>query len=141
SVTAPIAPPGPAAKPAPPNASANTSGQVLSGPAVPVDLVQLWANVIELVGQASRFTKAYLLEAHPISFAKNTLTIGIDPEFADHLGLLDNPKNRSLIQTKLLELGFPEVQVKFIKAEAPADWVRPVPAAAMQTTGGAVTAP
>ena len=33
---------------------------------------------------------------------------------------MDNAKNRTLIQTKLNELGFSDAQVKFIKAEAPA---------------------
>jgi hypothetical protein len=47
------------------------------------------------------------------------LTIGFDPEFADHLPLVDNSKNHALIQTKLAELGHPHAQVKFIKAEAP----------------------
>ena len=77
------------------------------------------------VGRASPFARSYLLEAHPVSFSKNVLTIGFDPEFADHLGLVDNAKNRTLVQTKLSELGFAEAQVKFVKAEAPANLARP----------------
>jgi hypothetical protein len=48
------------------------------------------------------------------------LTIGFDPEFADHLQLVDNSKNHTLVQTKLAELGHPHTHVKFIKAEGPA---------------------
>ena len=36
------------------------------------------------------------------------LTIGFDPEFEDHLGLVDNARNHTLLQTKLAELGHAE---------------------------------
>jgi DNA polymerase-3 subunit gamma/tau len=84
------------------------------------DLEPLWAGLLEAVGRASPFTRSYLLEAHPVSFAKNVLTIGFDPEFADHLGLVDHAKTHTLLQTKLGELGHPQAQIKFIKADAPA---------------------
>ncbi len=83
------------------------------------DLALLWAQLLEAVGRASPFTRSYLLEAHPVSFERNVLVIGFDPEFADHLGLVDNSKNHSLLQTKLAEFGHPGAMVKFIKAEAP----------------------
>ena len=73
------------------------------------------------MGRASPFTRSYLLEAHPVSFAKNMLIIGFDPEFEDHLGLVDNARNHTLLQTKLAELGHANAQIKFIKAERPAD--------------------
>jgi hypothetical protein len=76
-------------------------------------------------GRASPFTRSYLLEAHPVSFVKNLFTIGFDPEFADHIGLVDNSRNHTLLQTKLSELGRPNAQFRFIQAEAPAN--RPVP--------------
>ncbi len=85
------------------------------------DLAELWARLLEAVGRASPFTRTYLLEAHPVSFQKNVFTIGFDPEFEDHLGLVDNARNHTLLQTKLLELGHPNAQIKFIKAEAPAE--------------------
>jgi hypothetical protein len=47
--------------------------------------------------------------------------------------LIDNPRNHTLLQTKLAEIGHPSAQIKFIKAELPADRVRvisPSPAAA-----------
>ena len=58
----------------------------------------------------------------PIRFrsAKGVLTIGFDPEFEDHLGLVDNARNHTLLQTKLAELGHANAQIKFVKAEAPA---------------------
>jgi DNA polymerase III subunit gamma/tau len=103
--------------------SASTS--TLPGAVDEGDLEPLWHKVVEAVGRASPFTRSYLLEAHPISFGKNLFTIGFDPEFAEHLDLVDNPKSRTLIQTKLGEFGFPNAQVKFVKAELPAS--EPVP--------------
>jgi len=76
--------------------------------------------LVEAVGRASPFTRTYLLEAHPVSFQKNVFIIGFDPEFEDHLGLVDNARNHTLLQTKLAELGHPNAQFKFIKADAPA---------------------
>jgi hypothetical protein len=91
------------------------------------NLDQLWSQIVDAVGRASPFTRSYLLEAHPVSFTRNLLTIGFDPEFADHLELVDNAKNRTLIQTKLKELGYAETMVKFIKAEAPRGPGTPAP--------------
>ena len=91
------------------------------------DLEALWAKVLESVGRASPFARSYLLEAHPVSFAKQLFTIGFDPEFEDHIALVDNERNHALLRTKLTELGHPNTQFKFIKAEAPAD--RPSPPA------------
>ncbi len=90
------------------------------------DLEQLWARLIDAVGRASPFTKSYLLEAHPVSHAKNIFTIGFDSEFEDHLNLVDNAKNHTLIQTKLHELGCGHVQIKFVKADQPVGRVKPV---------------
>ena len=83
------------------------------------DLAELWVRLLEAVGRASPFTRTYLLEAHPVSFQKNLLIIGFDPEFEDHIGLVDNARNHTLLQTKLLELGRPNAQIKFIKSAAP----------------------
>ena len=60
------------------------------------------------------------MDANPVSFDKNLLTIGFDPEFADHLGLVDNARNHTLLQTKLAELGHANAQIKFVKVEASA---------------------
>jgi DNA polymerase-3 subunit gamma/tau len=92
-------------------------------------LAALWAQIVESVGRASPFAKTYLVEAHPVAFVKNVFTIGFDPEFSDHLGLVDTARNHALLQTKFGELGHPGVQVKFIKAEAPPGWRTAAPAA------------
>lgn len=89
-------------------------------------LEALWRDLLEAVGRASNFTRSYLLEAHPVSLAKNVFTIGFDPEFADKIDLVNNAKNNDLLRTKLKELGHPDVQLKFIRAERPAG---PPPAA------------
>jgi DNA polymerase-3 subunit gamma/tau len=85
----------------------------------PEDLAELWVRLLEAVGRASPFTRTYLLEAHPVSFQKDVFTIGFDPEFEDHIGLVDNARNHTLLQNKLLELSYPKAQIKFIKAPAP----------------------
>ena len=84
------------------------------------DLAALWARLLEAVGRSSPFTRTYLLGAHPVSFQKNVFTIGFDPESEDHLGLVDNARNHTLLQTKLAELGQANAQIKFIKANATA---------------------
>ena len=61
------------------------------------------------------------MDANPVSFEKNVLVIGFDPEFEDHLGLVDNARNHTLLQTKLAELGHANCQIKFVKAEASAN--------------------
>jgi DNA polymerase-3 subunit gamma/tau len=89
-------------------------------PSVPADLAGLWAKLVEAVGRVSPFTRSYLVDANPVSFEKNILTVGFDPEFEDHLGLVDNARNHTLLQTKLAELGHANAQIKFVKTEASA---------------------
>jgi hypothetical protein len=91
------------------------------------DLQALWGRLIEAVGRVSPFTRSYLLEAHPVSFVRHVLVIGFDPQFEDHMGLVDNPRNHTMLQTKLAELGYPNAQIKIIKAEAPAGYRTPAP--------------
>ncbi|HEV2437284.1 MAG TPA: DNA polymerase III subunit gamma/tau [Verrucomicrobiae bacterium] len=105
---------------------------VVGAPSVPAeaapvsaDLAGLWAKLIEAVGRASPFTRSYLVDANPVSFEKNILTIGFDPEFEDHLGLVDNARNHTLLQTKLAELGHANAQFKFVKVET--STVRAIP--------------
>jgi DNA polymerase-3 subunit gamma/tau len=105
------------------NAPVPTASEMQEQPlaAAPADdglLGPMWNNLLEAVGRASPFTKSYLLEAHPVSFKNNVLVIGFAPEFQDHIGLVDNPRNHALLQTKLSELGHPNSQIKFIKTEA-----------------------
>ncbi len=103
-----------------------TPASLTSDTPVPSEnLEALWTQLVEAAGRASPFVRTYLLEAHPVSFEKGVFTIGFDPEFADHLGLVDNPRNHTLLQTKLAELGHANTQVKFVQAEAPADRVAP----------------
>ena len=109
-------------------------------PAASGDLETLWARLVEAVGRASPFVRSYLLEAHPVSFAKNILTIGFAPEFEDHIALVDNARNHTLLQTKLGELGHPNAQFKFVKAEPPAHRVpavveTPAPRSSRSRTG------
>ncbi len=119
---APIPAPGPLAEAAP----------------VSADLAGLWTRLVEAVGRASPFTRSYLVDANPVSFEKNILTIGFDPEFVDHLGLVDNARNHMLLQTKLAELGHANAQIKFVKTEASAVRApQPSPTAPKRNEGGA----
>ncbi len=119
SSTAPKAAPTPT--PVAPAAAASSETHSTPAPATS-NLDELWARLLESVGRASPFTRSYLLEAHPVSFVKNVFTIGFGQEFEEHLGLVDNSKNHALLQTKLSELGHPNAQIKFIKAEPSAEW-------------------
>jgi DNA polymerase-3 subunit gamma/tau len=121
-VAAPLAEP---ANPAVPPAPAPPANQATASP----HLDQLWHSLLEAVGRVSPFTRSYFLEAHPVSFSNQLLTIGFDPQFADHLELVDNPKNRALLQTKLKELGHHDAQVKLVKADKPTLAVSPAPQA------------
>jgi DNA polymerase-3 subunit gamma/tau len=109
------------AKPAAPVSSPEvTTAPVAAG--TTGGLVALWTQLIDAVGRVSPFTRGYLNYAHPVSFEKNVFVIGFDPEYEDHLGLVDTARNHTLIQTKLSELGHANTQIKFIKSDAPADW-------------------
>jgi len=112
----------------------------IAAPASDGLLETLWSNLLAAVGRASPFTKSYLLEAHPVTFKNNLLVIGFDPEFQDHIGLVDNSRNHALLQTKLSELGHTNSQVKFIKAEAPIGRQKPAPTEAPAPTDESVVA-
>ncbi|MGN6642377.1 MAG: DNA polymerase III subunit gamma/tau, partial [Verrucomicrobiota bacterium] len=125
-VAKPARPEAPAAPVTPPSSSdvsALAETPAAAAGATESNLEDLWARLVESVGRASPFTRSYLLEAHPVSFSKNLFTIGFAPEFEEHIGLVDNARNHTLLQTKLSELGHRNCQFKFIKAEPPADRV------------------
>jgi DNA polymerase-3 subunit gamma/tau len=122
-----------------PVTSVASAARAATGPAAPVDvsaatdpatvqtisaasseLETLWAQLLQGVARASKFTHSYLLQAHPVSFARGLFTVGFDPEFADQLSLVDNSRNHELLRTKLAELGHANCQFKFIQAEATA---------------------
>jgi DNA polymerase III subunit gamma/tau len=93
------------------------------------NLNQLWTKLLEAIGRVSQFTRSYFLEAHPVSFENGILTIGFDPEFSDHISLVDNTKTRTLLLTKLSELGNPNAKVRFVVDEATDKEKRTDPAA------------
>jgi len=123
----------PALAPAPVTAAAGQSGA----------LADLWPRLIDAVGRASPFARTYLIEAFPVSLENKVLTIGFDPEFKDHVALVDNAKNHTLISTKLHELGHPGATVKFVVQEAPehAPAAAPAPAPGPAPSAPAPVAP
>src|SRR5207248_1682545 len=92
-----------------------------------LELEGLWNRLLESVSRASPFIRSYLVNARILSFQKNVFTIGFDSEFEDQMGLVDNPRNHGLLQTKLAELGHAHAQIKFIKSDAPAPRPGPAP--------------
>jgi diguanylate cyclase (GGDEF)-like protein len=76
-------------------------------------LNEIWTNVVEAIGKVSPFVRTYLLEAVPISFESEIFRIGFSEEFEDHLGLVDNERNKNLIKIKLEELGYRVSEIKF----------------------------
>lgn len=96
---------------------------------VPDDLGTLWSKVVAAVGRTSPFVRSYLAQAHPRSLDKSLLTIAFAADQADQLDLVDNAKNRAVIQTTLKELGAGDLQVKFVKL-APETGPRATPAPA-----------
>jgi DNA polymerase-3 subunit gamma/tau len=144
---APSASPAPAPKHTPtvhPAPAAASPAALMETPVAAGNLEELWTKLVESAGRASPFVKSYLIEAHPVSFERNIFIIGFDPEFGHHVGLVDNARNNTLLQTKLTELGHPNSQIKFIEAEAPEGRVRvaptapaPQPAAAPATAASA----
>ena len=129
------------AAPTPPAPKVTAPPTAHSAAATAGNLPELWSRLVEAVGSVSTFTRSYLLNAHPVSFEKNVLTIGFDPEFEDYLGLVDNSRNHAMLTTKLAELGHHNAMVKFIKAEAPAGWARPVASAPASAPATATTKP
>ena len=146
--SAPVRPPAPAAV-AEPALRANPSASALRADSHATfsdgggnELEQVWSRLLEAVGRASPFARSYFNEAHPVSLAKTLLTIGFDPEFAEHIALVDNAKNHTLLQTKLSELGYPNMQVKFVQAPAPPNRpAEPKPASAPAPAAASVPAP
>ena len=114
--------PSPAPKPVVATTVAPAALQEVSAPSGEPDLSALWVAILDAVGRASPFTRGYLIEAHPVSLVKNVFTIGFDPEFADHIDLVNNAKTNGVLQAKLTEFGHPQTQIKFIKAETPTGW-------------------
>jgi len=123
--------------------ASGSEAAALAGPPAPAaaDLDALWSRLVEAVGRASPFIKSYLLKARPVSLAQNVLTIGFDPEFADQLELADHARHRELLQTKLRELGHPNVLVKFIQTRGSPAGAAPSPAAAVLAETRAAAAP
>jgi DNA polymerase-3 subunit gamma/tau len=119
----------PPAAPAPEPAKMQETSPEAPASTKNVDLAALWANLLDAVGRVSGFTRSYLIEAHPVSLNKSLFTIGFDPEFADHITLVDNSRNHTLISTKLAELGHHGMQVKFVTANRPEGFDAPQPVA------------
>lgn len=79
------------------------------------NLAEVWTKLIEAVGKVSPFTRSYLVNGMPVSFETGTFVIGFPEEFEDHLSLVDNARNQTLIKNKLHDLGHQANEIKFVK--------------------------
>ena len=122
-VPPPTPEPAPAPTPQPEPAAATEPEPTADRP--PGDMNQLWQRVVEAAGQASPFTKTYLLESHPVGIERNVFTFGFDPACADHLSLVDNPKVHALLKEKLSEAGHAGMMVKFVESPRPVGYTAP----------------
>lgn len=86
-----------------------------------------WAAIKERFGSASPFVGSFLQEATG-SFSNGTLTILFQPEFADHVPLLDNDRNRALFQKVLAQLGLGDNCKIFIGTSPESPPIPPRPA-------------
>jgi DNA polymerase-3 subunit gamma/tau len=147
--SAPLLSPAPKAQPAPAARAVEPAAPVAMNENAPAaanggghdDLRGLWGQLVESVGRASPFMRTYLLEAHPVSFKNSVFVIGFDAEFEEHISLVDNARNHTLLQTKLGELGHARAQIKFIKSERPADWATQPAESAPAAAAEAATSP
>jgi DNA polymerase-3 subunit gamma/tau len=144
---APMAPTGPAGPAVPSSSSAPMAAAPVAAGSMVSDLGNLWREMVEAIARASPMARAYFIKTHPISFGSGAFVIGLSPEFKDEFSTLDTPKHRTLAQTKLTEMGHANMAVRFIMAEAPADWMhhadaRPeMPASPKPAAVGARSAP
>ena len=76
-------------------------------------LAELWLKLLESVGQVSPLTRAFLFDGHPVSLANNVFTVGFSPSYGKRASIPDTTRDK-LIETKLAELGHPNVTVRFI---------------------------
>lgn len=84
---------------------------------------ELWPQLVRVAGEVQPFAAGYLIEAHPVSLDEKQLTIGFASEFSDQMELADNPKFNQTLQKALEKLGHSDIDVKFVKAERPSEWV------------------
>ena len=119
----PVAPAPAAATPPPPVPAPQPT------PAIAGDIGGIWTQLMQLLKQKNSFTRSLFNDAFPVSLDAKFLVIGFDSSMPDHLSMVDNSKNRQLLEGCLKELGQTQISVKFALSKAPAGWVPPVEAA------------
>lgn len=83
-----------------------------------------WPEFLERIAKSSPFARSYLSEGN--GYVENgTLNILFDREFEDHIGLVDNARNRGLFERVLMEMGFPKPTSIVIKPQAKVEQSKP----------------
>jgi DNA polymerase-3 subunit gamma/tau len=111
AAAAPAPAPAAAAAPAPPPrteappAASSEQPQQGKSPEAELDLLlQSWAELIERVGRRSVIARGMLLDARPLRVDANTVTIAVDPEFADEKEQLEAGRNRKALAFALSDV-------------------------------------
>ena len=60
-----------------------------------------WYSIIDRIGHALPLAKNYLRDARPVAEQGDTMVIGFDPEFAEHLQRVNTPRNLQVMQKTL----------------------------------------
>ncbi len=63
-----------------------------------------WRSFIEKVGKLAKLAEAPLFNAEPVAMDENSLTLRLDPEFASDMQRLQEPRNKSAIQSVLFNM-------------------------------------
>jgi len=79
---------------------------------------KVWPGVWEKVKKEKMSVAAYLREGKPSGFEKDILTIGFPAKFSLHKEVLEEAKNRKLIEKALKELFGKEIKVRFATVES-----------------------
>ncbi len=105
-------------------------------------LTDAWHDIVEQVASMAPMAKSALLDARPLAWSDDTLTIGLDPEFADDMQRLQQARAQRALQRALKQyLGrMPSLSFRLMSeqeraamaprpvAEPPAEEAPPVPA-------------
>jgi len=79
----------------------------------------LWKQLIDYLAKPFPMLKSSLMEGRILSLSGETLVIGFDPEFELQKELVDTPKNREVLQTKVRELTGRMMKIKISFADDP----------------------
>ncbi len=87
--------------------------------AATVSADELWKQLLEQIAKPFPMLKSSLMEGRLLSVGKDLVVIGFDPEFELQKELVDTPKNREMIQSKIREITGKMMTIKVGFADDP----------------------